>query len=258
MTHFRMALFALLCFTGFTGLAEEIPPGTPSLADELCRGFETIQTLSGRIRKMTQAGGKTVRLLSRVHYSNDLRIHVHNVSPAQRRILSDGVTLYYHEDGRAKGYSSPVNELDEDWAASLRNIPGSPYEHLVNLRNLPETHLPPTETAPLRRGYETERHWVVLEADEPFRVLRIAFYDLQNRNLLQGEYLYSEFLQAGPQCWIPQRHQGFMRLPDGTRIEETRIVESLELNQPIPDHLFNPALFFENVKFVPDFLETLR
>jgi hypothetical protein len=191
-------------------------------------------------------------MLSRVHYQRPDRIHVENVSPGRRRIIADGHTLFYHEDGSAKGFARAIADLDKDWLVRLRTVPGTPMEHLLWLTGLPEITLDPVPGCPLRRGYQAEKAYVVLSCDERGRLAAIEWFTTSERNRKTAECRYRDFQEVAPGCWIPRLHQSVLWLDDG-RTEETRRVDNLVVNQPVAPALFNARAFFPAVAFEPEF-----
>jgi hypothetical protein len=47
-------------------------------------------------------------------------------------------------------------------------------------------------------------------------------------------------------------------LPGGETVTETRRVDDLAVNKPIPQGLFNPNAFFKGVEFVDDLMKTYQ
>src|SRR3989339_2041854 len=146
-----------------------------SLAMRLCMAYESIETISCQIRKTTEAGNTSVTMLSRVFYKKPDHIHVENVAPSKRRIIADGKKLYYHEEKVARGFSKNINELEPQWLAHLRNIPGTPIENLIKLKDLPETKMEATKEFPERRSYQSAKVFVVLSCDTQGRPAKIEF-----------------------------------------------------------------------------------
>jgi len=229
-----------------------------SLAERLCSIYSQIQSVSCEIRKTTKSGLRTMRMLSRVHYRAPNHIHVDNVAPVKRTIIADGERLYYHETGAKRGFSRPIGELSETWLASLRNIPGTPVEHLLPLRGVPSRALPASDDGHAREAYEQDNVYVVLTADAENRLQRIDFYKSPAMQAKTGEYTFSHFREALPGCWIPTQHKATLFLPADEVVVETRRIGNLAVNGDIPGHLFNHELFFEGVEFVADFEKTYK
>jgi hypothetical protein len=227
----------------------------PTQARLLCEAYENCRSVACEIRKTSSHGTNTVTLLSRIFYQRPDRIHVENFAPMHRRIVADGATLFYHEDGVPRGFSRPIGQLDTTWLASLRNVPGTPHDHLVHLRSTPEQALPPTAEHPVRVGYNTGKVFVVLALDTQRRPVRIEFFADATLQSRKAVYDYSRFQQAG-NCWFPCLHKGLVFLPEGNTITETRWISNLQVDQPIAPGLFDPAAFFKEVEFVADFKAT--
>lgn len=229
-----------------------------SVAARLCAAYESIDTISCSVRKTSAGGGQTVRMLSRVFYRSPDRLHVDIVSPTRRRVICDGETLYYHDASLPRGFARPVDDLEGPMLASLRNIPGTPMEHLRKLREAQEHDLPPEAGHPdvTRKAYLAGDLYAVLTVDADLKPLAIEFFKSADRSTKTAEARYSRFTRVSDTCWIPCLHKTTVYRPDGTRLEETRRVDTLKVNGPLPDHLFNPELFFDDVDFVDDFQQT--
>ena len=229
----------------------------PTLVERLCAEYERIETITCEIRKTTVGGGRTVRMLSRVFYKKPDHIHVDNVAPAKRRIIADGKKFYYHEQGVPRGFSRPIAELTEEWLSSLRNIPGTPMEHLLKLKAIQkEISLPGTKEFPLRKGYQAEKVFVVLSCDMEKRLIRIEFFDSAEMKEKTGQYDYSAFQKVDDNCWISCLQKAVIFLPDGETVTETRHITNFEANKPIADSMFNADIFFKDVEFVSEFDQT--
>lgn len=225
----------------------------------LCnRYYSEIETLSCEIRKTTAAGGETARMLSRVFYRIPNHIHVDNVSPIKRRIVADGQNLYYYQTGCSKGFSKPIATLEGEMLAKLKEVPGTAMEHLLRMKDIPETVLAPSDGFPVRRGYKTATVFAVLALDELGRPARISFFRSDSMQELVAQYDYSDFYRVSDTCWIPCTHSGFAYNNTGDKITETRHITNLEVNKPIADSLFIASDFFDNIQFVDDLEATFR
>ena len=229
-----------------------------SLAEQLCSIYSQIKSVSCEIRKTTKGSGRTMRMLSRVHYKAPNRVHVDNVSPIKRTIIADGKCLYYHESGVPRGFSRPIDELSDTWMAPLRNIPGTAIEHLLPIRGIPETALTPSPEGHERRGYQAKDVYVVLTVDAEKRIHCIDFFKSSAMETKTGEYTFTHFQEVMTGCWVPAQHKATLFLPADEVVTETRRISNLTVNGAIPDHLFNPELFFKDVEFVDDFQETYQ
>lgn len=225
----------------------------PSLAAQLYASYKNIKTISCRIRKTTTFENKTERLLSRVYYKHPSLLHVDNIAPRNRRIIADGKSLYYHVHGHSKGFSTNLKNLKGSMLALFQNIPGTPVEHLIKIKNLPETQIPPSEKFPLRRGYQADKFFVLLSCDEHNRLGQIDFFKTAEMKIIGARYSYSSFLKVNNSTWIPKVHKAVMFLPDGKNITETRRIDNLTVDKPIAVTMFNPNTFFNGVIFVDKF-----
>ncbi|MBN1674378.1 MAG: hypothetical protein JXR37_25245 [Kiritimatiellae bacterium] len=251
-----MALSACLMAAGLRAADEPSEP-PPTLARRLCASYAQVQTLSCRIRKVTRMGERSVRMLSSVHYQRPDHIHVDNTAPSPRRIIADGQRLFYHETGARLGFSKPVGELRDDWLIMLRTVPGSPMEYLLRLRDLREEALEGTETFPVRRGYQAEKRFIVLNCDTEGRLARIDFYESAEMRKRTGSCEYDAFQQVAPGCWIPCLHKETVLELDEP-VTTTRRISNLVVNQPVAPGLFDPKAFFKDVEFTGDFHKTYQ
>jgi outer membrane lipoprotein-sorting protein len=250
------ATLAILLMTAPGTNAGSDAPET--LAEQLCATYSQIQSVSCEIRKTTKGSGRTMRMLSRIHYRAPNRVHVDNVSPIKRTIIADGERLYYHESGVPRGFSRPIEDLSDTWMAPLRNIPGTAVEHLLPLCGLSEIALQPSDENAARRGYQAKDVYVVLTADAEKRLHRIDFFKSAAMKAKTGEYTFTHFQEVMPGCWVPTQHKATLFLPADEVVVETRRISNLAVNGNIPDHLFNADLFFKDVEFVDDFQKTYR
>jgi hypothetical protein len=226
------------------------------LADRLCAAYEALDTIQCDIRKTTQSGRHTVRMLSRVTYSRPQRPHVVNAAPAERRIVLDGTNLYYHQAGSPRGFSRPIAELTGPWAAAARDIPGTPVEHLQRARPLPETPLPAADGLQ-RTACRGTNIYVILSTDTNDRLHRVQIFTAETNAAPVGEYRYENFAAAG-ETWIPLLHRGRAHMSGGESMTETRIIDNLRVNAPVDPGRFDPARYFSNVTFTATFMDTLE
>lgn len=244
----------LVCL--LTTLPAAAEPAPSTLADRLRRSYVEIKSLSCRIRKTTRGADQTVRMLSRIHYRAPNKVHVDNISPVRRRIIVDGERLYYHEDGAARGFSRAVAELDGRWVISAHNVPGTPLEHLLNLQGVSETPLAASAEYPVRVAYHLEKASVVLSCNSDERLELVEFFTGRELEKRTAEYRYDAFEAVGERSWIPRVHRVLFYMPNGKTITETRRIDSLVVNEPVADNLFDPDLFFPEIEFVSDFKKT--
>lgn len=251
--------------TGFRGLSRSgflvvfvfgILTGTPALAErlveELLEGYDAIETVSCEVRRTSRVDGNTLRTLSRVQYKRPDRIHVLSRSPIKRRHVADGERLYYHVAGDSKGFSRPIEQLDRQWLLSLRQVPGTAMNHLLEIGNAPEDELPPTENYPLRRGYRTDKPYIVLSLDEKGRLHRVEYYETPEMRTRVLDTTYSDFFEPEPGVWISRLHQGEFHM-HGIEKRDTVQFINMIVNEPLAEKLFDPGLYFGDLEFVDEF-----
>lgn len=251
-----VAIAGLGLFAVFASVAvssdEPAAPAT-TLAQKLCSEYEKINSVSCEVHKTVSTEGKSAKWLSRVFYRKDNRIHVENVTPDKRRIIADGKTLYYYANGAQRGYRESVTNLPPEMALSLHTVPGSPMDHLLKLKDLPETVLEGTADLPVRRAYQAPKVFVVLSCDKEGKLVSIEFYSAPDMKAKTGEYQYGFFHKVSETCWIPCLQKATLYLPDGNRVEETRQIKNLEIDKPIAESLFDPVPFFKDIEFTDKF-----
>ncbi len=227
-----------------------------TLVRRLLDMYAQIESVSCEIAKTTRADGRTVRMLSRVHFKAPASVHIENVSPTRRTIISNGTLFHYYEDRLPRGFARPVTELPETWRQPLQNIPGTAVEHILRLEAEHETELPPDETYPVVRAYETETRYVILFADGQDRLHKIIVYDRADLETPLGEHRFSHFEESIPGCWIPLRHAATLFGPDGDSVVETRRISRMTVNAPMPEGLFDYRIYLPHVRFTDDFEKT--
>lgn len=220
-----------------------------TLVEQILASYDAIETVTCEVRKDTTSGGRRIRMLSRVYFQRPDRIHVENVTPVPRRIVSDGAVFYSHVEGTPRGYRCPVADLDEPFLHTLRRVPGTAMDHLFRLRGAEETELDGTEEFPVRRGYRVDLHRVVLSLDASGRLARIEFFEADAAGEALAQFDYSGFVEALDGVWIPTLHQGRSSL-GGMDLRETSRIDNLSVNAPIAAELFVPGPFFKGVEFV--------
>jgi hypothetical protein len=238
-----------LCFAG-SARAE-------TLAEKLCAQYGAIKTLQCQLRRDAEAAGGSLRKLSRIYFQRTDKLHVDNIAPLKRRIVSDGELFQSYITGDPKGFSQPVAQLDRDMLIALRQVPGTAMDHLLRLTGLTETNLPPVEDFPVRRGYDMGKNFVVLALDASNRLARVEFYATAAQQQRAARWDYSQFQEVSPGVVIPCLHQALITI-GGAESRETVHVDNLVVNQPIPANLFQPALFFKGVQFVDKFEDIYR
>lgn len=230
--------------------------GEQTVAAKLFAAYEYIETISCQIRKTTDGSGSSVTMLSRVFYKKPDHIHVENVSPSKRRIIADGKKLFYHEETVARGFSKPISELEPQWLAHLRNIPGTPMEHLRKLIDIQENELPATPEFPVRKSYQAPKVFVVLSCDTNGCPVQFEFFKAPDMKEKTAQVNYSSFTKVSDSCWIPCLHKTIIFVAGGDKVTETRRIDNLEVNKPIADNMFSADLFFQDIEFVADFKDT--
>lgn len=219
------------------------------VVDALLEGYRGIDTLRCDVRRERTAGDETLRRLSRVYYADGNRIHVENVTPFRRRIVSDGRTLHYHRDGMPQGWACPVDELPPAWARRLQTVPGTPMEHLLLVRDAAGEALPAAEGLPVRRRYRLGDVDLEVGLDDAGRVARVVVRGEKNGVPIVSTYTYLEFRAAGKDSWVAARTRAELRVGEQTLHEDTRLT-GLVIDEELPRGVFDPAGSFEGVHFV--------
>ncbi len=228
-----------------------------TLAERILASYDPVRSVSCEVRKDSEAGGRTMRMLSRVYYEKPDRLHVDQPAPIPRRIVADGTTFYSYIEGDPKGFSRPIAKLNEEMQINLRKVPGTAMDHLLKLKGVAETNLPPTAEFAERKGYDTGKLFVVLSTDATGRLARIEFFSSPAMEETNLRCDYSDFRQVDGGAWIPCLHKAVLRL-GGVESRETTRVDNLAVNQAIPANLFVAAPFFKDVEFVDSFEEIYR
>lgn len=223
-----------------------------TLAQRWMASYDGVTSVVCQVRKETTSPAGSMRTLSRVYYNKPDRLHVENVAPIKRRIVSDGRTFYSYIEGDPKGFSRPVSELDDEMLIQLRKVPGTAMDHLMRLRDAAERRLEGTPEYPERLVYRHDRQWVVFSADPTGRLALIEFFDDETLSHKVAEYRYDLFREVLPGVWIPLRHEAWLD-SGGVITRETTNLDHIEVNGPIAETLFTPGLFFKDVKFVDTF-----
>ncbi len=226
--------------------------GEPTLAERVCASYDHISSVSALARKNVETQGHTGIMLSRVYYRKPDRLHVENIAPIRRRIISDGNSFFMAQDGWKKGYSVPLADLSGEWRILQKSIPGTAMEHLLRLKGVPEIELDGSADHLVRRAYQAEHVFVVLSADGQGRIARIEFFKDSGMASRIALYQFDNFVHVTNDCWLAARHQAEVNIEGGI-VRETRRFDNLQVNQPIADGLFEPGAFFKDVEFVSDF-----
>lgn len=239
--------FILLLSVALSASASEV--------DRLLNEYKQIKTVSCKIRRTVNGGAGTVRFISRVYWANDDRLHVDNLTPVPRRIISDGKTFFSFAKGDPKGFSRPVAQLSEKMLLSLRKIPGTAMDHLLRLKGAEEISLDGQDG--IRKvAYHAANQYVVMEIDSQGRLVRINFYETEKRDVLTAGYEYSDFAEIAPNIWVPMQHHAQWNSPDGSSYSETVHLDEFFANQPVAVSLFDSSMFFDkDIDFVDSFSE---
>jgi len=234
--------FLLICATA----------GAERLVDELLADYDKVETVSCEVRRTTEIDGRKVRALSRVQYARPDRINVHSRAPIKRRHVADGERLYYYVEGDPKGFSRPIDQLDRDWLISLRQVPGSPMNHLLEIGKAQEDELPATTEFPVRRGYATDKPYIVLSLDADGRLAQVEYFEtaaLDKRVLICR---YEDFSEPLPGVWIPKLHKSEFSMHGVSKDDSVQFVNMI-FNETVAANIFNAELYFKGVEFVDDF-----
>lgn len=256
MSRSRFATLAV--FFGFCAFAD-VPAEEPAtLAERLSSAYDGVRSVTCDVRRdEVSEGGKRFRSLSRVYYEKPGRLHVDNTSPVRRRIVSDGERFYSYVEGDSKGFSRPVEKLNEEMRISLLKVPGTAQEHLLRLRGVPEIPLEPEPGWPTRAGYDTGKAYVELRVDAQGRLGRVDLYSGTDRKKPRARIVYRDFVEAAPGAWFALTHETEVDL-DGVRSRETARFDNLRVNGQIPPVMFLAAPYFKGVEFVESFDEIYR
>lgn len=224
-----------------------------TVLERVLKPYESVQSLSCEIRRDTPLpDGDTLRMLSRVYYQRPDKLHVENVSPVQRRIVSDGTVFRSYTQGAPKGFSRPVQDLNEEMLRNLRMVPGSAVNMLEILKGAPEISLEPTAEYPVRAGYDNGKSFAILNLDDKGRLARFEIFSSSALTDLLTRTDFSAFQEVAPGVWIACLQQSKVTLQGMERTETTR-VDNLVANGEIPAALFDAGAFFAGVEFVDDF-----
>ena len=240
------SLFAALFITSFSFAGQEV--------DRLLAEYGEIETATCKIRRTKKNAGGKIKFLSRVYYTNQGQLHAEGLSPFKRRTIADGEKLFQYVEGDPKGFSRPINQLSKQMSISLSSVPGSPMKHLLRLKKLQESPLPPMEET-TRVGLLDDQKYAVLLFDAQKRLIGIDLFKSAEMKVKIAAYTYENLSEVLPGIWIPFTHQ--ISITDGEfQMQETIKVDSFTANQPIAASLFIPANFFnKNIDFVGNFEE---
>ncbi len=229
-----------------------------SVVDRLIASYDAVESVQVEIRRDLQGPGGSGRRLSRVYFQRPDRLHVESVTPPRRRIVADGDMFYSYIEGDPKGFARPVNQLDGDWLISLRQVPGTPMDHLLRIRGMSEDPLPATEAFPVRVGVRAMTRYVVLNLDSEGRLARVEFFTDPSMSSLLARYEYEQFQAPLPGVWFPMLQKAGLVFPDRRESVETTRLSNLAVNQLIPAPLFRHDTFFPGVVFTDNLDEIYK
>ena len=222
---------------------------------KLLSSYSCIERVAAKVRTTSSSEGGQVASLARVHFEQGGLLHVQNVVPLKRRIISDGVSLHYKTDEEPQGYRKTIEELDPSWLGQLRNVPGSPMEYLFPLETLDEDKLLPSDGAASAIGCSLGNTYVVLSFDDLGRLVRITYFESANLTGKKMEHRFSNFDEPCPGAWLARTHET-VKESKGQHILSTTEFSNMAVNQPVHDVLFKPAHFFPDVAFVDRLIDT--
>ncbi len=222
--------------------------------DRLLVNYNRIESLSCKIRRVSEVGDQKVRRLSRIYWKRGDFIHVDNIAPLKRRIIADGKHFYYYITGEPKGFSRPIEQLSGEQIAELRRVPGTPMDHLLKLKGLEEELLKPKDAGGLSFGYKGDGFFAEVNTDERNRLSSILYYEGDAQGRMQARYDYSEYKEIMSGLWMPLKHDAQILIgkEDGS---ETLRVSDLTVNEPIAEGLFIADHFLKGVDYVKTFKE---
>jgi len=223
-----------------------------SFADRLLDDSGRIRTIRCDIRRETEVAGKRVTILSRVWFERPDRLRVDTVMPDTRRIVVDGTTIYKWIEGMAEGVAIPLAEAPESELVQVRKTPGTADEHLMRLRGVQESALPPGDGFPVRRAFApaSPHPFTVLSLDTMGRIARLEFFEAaeQATRLLRTDF--EGWREAKPGLWIACVQKTNARGRDGTKVTETLRVSGLVVNEPVDAANFDVGQQAPGVRFV--------
>ena len=232
--------------------ADEEADETP-LVQKLIEQYQSIESVSCDVRRDVTTPEGTIRWLSRVYFQADNKLHAANARPQPRLILADGETMYQHSADEPRGFRRAIEDLNQNMRINLSRVPGTLMDHLLRLTDAPETVLDASEDAPIRRAYEAEHVYAILEADEKYRLRRVLFYQSQDRTNRTAEIVCDAFEEVLPDTWIAMQHRSSFYIEDTTIRERTRFT-NYEVNLSIPEEKFRAeAHFSSDIEWVDSF-----
>jgi len=241
----------LLLLTTPSAHAQDTPDET--LVAQLLSHYRQITSVSCDVRRDVVTPEGTMRWLSRVYFKYPNRLHAANAAPLPRLIIADGTTMFQHTSGQSRGFRRPLGDLDETMRVNLQRVPGTLMEHLVRLQHAPEEVLEPTPDAAIRRAYTTEQVYVILEADDQYRLKRMQFHAASDQGRRTAEITCDGFEEVIPDVWIAMRHESIVHIGEHTVRERIRFSD-YEANIPLPEDIFRADKHYaDEIEWVESF-----
>ena len=240
------AVLSLLLLAPFARAGKEV--------DRLLAEYGKVESATCKIRRTKEGAAGKMKFLSRVYWTRENKLHAEKLTPVKQRTIVDGETLYqYTEGSNNKGFSRPIDELSEQMRVSLSYVPGTAMDHLLLLKGLEESELPPAPDGSRRVGIQTPSNYVVLGFDAQNRLTGIDFFKTAEMDNRFADYDYSSFSEVLPGVWVPFTHTALLNR-NNVEFKETVKVDRFVANQPIAESLFIPSNFFDkDIDFVDDF-----
>ena len=226
--------------------------GEVSLAERLIKENERIRTIRCDIRRETDVDGKRMTTLSRVWFERPDRLRVETVMPDARRIVVDGTAIHKWIEGQAEGVRIPLADSPEGELLQVRKTPGMVDDHLMRLRGIAETELPPAEGFPVRRAYKppAPHPLTILSLDATGRLARLEFLDPGDGETRLLRTDFEGWREVGPGIWIACLQKTDAKGRDGTKVVETLRVSGLAVNAPVEASNFDVAAQAAGVRFL--------
>lgn len=229
-----------------------------SVVEQLIAAYQAVERVQVEIRRDTVGPEGRSRRISRVYYARPDRLHVETVTAPRRRIVADGKRLFSYFEGDRRGFSRPIEQLDPKWLISLRQVPGSPMDHLLRLRGGIESEWPPEPPCARRVAVATVERYALLCLDEAGRLIRLHYYRDADRTIPVAQYRYEQFVEPVEAAPLALVQRATLYLPDGRAVEETTRLYGLTVNGDMPSGLFDASAFFREIDFSADFGELYR
>jgi hypothetical protein len=245
--RFRPSLRAP-CLAAGVALAAAAAPAQSTVSN-LLAAYSAVDRVECDVRRDTEAGTRRGRMLSRVSFVRPDRLHVENVVPLRRRIVSDGTNFYSYVDGDPMGFMRPVARLDEAMRQGLLAVPGTAMEHLLRLQGRPETNLPPAPGFARCVRILGPAPQAVLALDDHGRLARLEILAGTNAAEAVASWDYSGFIEAAPGAWIPTVHRAVLQMGSAGAARETARFENYRVGVTIDPARFDASQFFPRVKF---------